>query len=139
MWRRSNLWLIVTVPILFIINHRQHVDTFVTGSNQGLGFETARHLPKYPHVHLFVSGQNLTSVQEALEKITKEEDCKAVVDSVVIDVVDDDSIKAGVKEVEIKLNGAGLDVLVVSSPWLALSNNSPLDKCVYAEQRRRCV
>jgi NAD(P)-dependent dehydrogenase (short-subunit alcohol dehydrogenase family) len=109
----------------------------VTGSNQGLGFETARHLSKHPHIHLFVSGRNPARVQEALEKITKEENCKAIVDSVVIDVTDDDSIKAGVKEVEAKLNGAALDVLVVSPPLLALSNiNSPLE-CVYAEQCRR--
>jgi len=103
----------------------------VTGSNKGLGFETARHLSKHPHIHLFVSGRNPTCVQEALEKITKEEDCKAVVDSVIIDVVDDNSIKAGVKEVEAKLNGAALDVLVVSPPLLTLSSiNSPLDKYI---------
>jgi NAD(P)-dependent dehydrogenase (short-subunit alcohol dehydrogenase family) len=86
----------------------------ITGSNQGLGFETALHLSKHPHIHLFVSGRNPSRVQEAVEKITNEEDCKAVVNSVVIDVTDDASIKAGVKEVEAKLNGAALDVLVVS-------------------------
>ncbi|KIM87469.1 hypothetical protein PILCRDRAFT_3924 [Piloderma croceum F 1598] len=84
----------------------------ITGSNQGLGFETARHLSKHPHIHLFISGRNPSRVQEAQENITKEEDCKAVIDNVVIDVSDDASIKAGVKEVEAKLNGAALDVLV---------------------------
>lgn len=53
-------------------------------------------------------------MQEAVEKIKKEEGCQAVVDGVVIDVSDDASIKAGVKEVESKLQGAALDVLVVS-------------------------
>jgi NAD(P)-dependent dehydrogenase (short-subunit alcohol dehydrogenase family) len=85
----------------------------ITGSNQGLGFETAIHLSKHAHIHLFVSGRNPSRVQEAVEKITKEKGCKAVVDSIVIDVGDDESINAGVKDVEAKLNGAALDVLVV--------------------------
>ena len=97
--------LIMSTPTLSIL---------VTGSNQGLGFETAVHLSKHAHVHLFVSGRNPSRVQEAAEKIVKAEGCKAVVDSVVIDVGDDASINAGVKYVEAKLNGAALDVLVVS-------------------------
>jgi NAD(P)-dependent dehydrogenase (short-subunit alcohol dehydrogenase family) len=86
----------------------------ITGSNQGLGYETARQLSKHSHVHLFLSGRNRERLQDALEKIIKEDECKAVIDSVVIDVSDDDSIKAGVKEVEAKLGNAGLDVLIVS-------------------------
>jgi short-subunit dehydrogenase involved in D-alanine esterification of teichoic acids len=54
----------------------------ITGSNQGLGFEPALHLSKHLHIHLFVSGRNPSRVQEALENITKEDDCKAIVDSV---------------------------------------------------------
>jgi NAD(P)-dependent dehydrogenase (short-subunit alcohol dehydrogenase family) len=86
----------------------------VTGSNQGLGYETARQLSKHSHVYLFLSGRNPERLQEALEKITGEDGCKAVVDKVVIDVTDDDSIMAGAKEVEAKVGNAGLDVLVVS-------------------------
>ena len=37
-----------------------------------------------------------------------------MVDGVVIDVSDDESIKAGVNEVESKLQGAALDVLVLA-------------------------
>lgn len=85
----------------------------ITGSNQGLGFETARQLSKNSNIRLFISGRNSARVQEALEKITKEEGCKATVDSVIIDVASDESIKAGFTEVEGKLGGAGLDVLVV--------------------------
>ena len=87
----------------------------ITGSNQGLGYETARQLSKYPHNHLFLSGRNPERVQQALESISKEDGCKAVLDSVIIDVGDDDSIKAAVKEVEAKLRDAALDVLVVGS------------------------
>ena len=87
----------------------------ITGSNQGLGYETARQLSKYPHIHLFLSGRNPERVQQALESISKEDGCKAVLDSVIIDVGDDDSIKAAVKEVEAKLGDAALDVLVVGS------------------------
>jgi hypothetical protein len=39
--------------------------------------------------------------------------CKAVLDNVIIDVSDDDSIKAAVKEVEAKLGDAALDVAPV--------------------------
>jgi NAD(P)-dependent dehydrogenase (short-subunit alcohol dehydrogenase family) len=87
----------------------------ITGSNQGLGYETARQLSKHPHIHLFLSGRNAERVQQALESISKEDGCKAVLDSVIIDVGDDDSIKAAVKEVEAKLGDAALDVLVVGS------------------------
>jgi NAD(P)-dependent dehydrogenase (short-subunit alcohol dehydrogenase family) len=91
----------------------QKLTILITGSNQGLGYETARQLSKHPHVHLFLSGRNTERVQQALESISKENGCKAVLDSVIIDVSDDDSIKAAAKEVEAKLGDAALDVLVV--------------------------
>ncbi|KZP33205.1 NAD(P)-binding protein [Athelia psychrophila] len=84
----------------------------ITGANQGLGFETARQLSKHPNVHLFLAGRNLTKIQEAQTKITTEEGCQASVDTVIIDVTDDASIEAGVEEVQSKLRGAALDVLV---------------------------
>jgi len=87
----------------------------ITGSNQGLGYETARQLSKYSHIHLFLSGRNQKQLQEAQEKISKDAGCKAVLDSVVIDVEDDESIQAAVKEVETKLGRAGLDVLINNS------------------------
>jgi len=90
------------------------LSVLITGSNQGLGFKTARQLSMYSHVHLFISGRNPQRVQEALEKILKEEGCEAIIDRVVIDVSDDDSIKAAVKVVETNVGSAGLDVLVVS-------------------------
>jgi len=84
----------------------------ITGANQGLGFETARQLSKQPNVHLFLAGRDPTRIQEAQTKITTEEGCQASVDTVIIDVTDDTSIEAGVKEVQSKLRGAALDVLV---------------------------
>jgi NADP-dependent 3-hydroxy acid dehydrogenase YdfG len=68
-----------------------------------------------PSTHLFLSGRNPERVKQASESILKEDGCKAVLDSVIIDVGDDDSIKAAVKEVEAKLGDAALDVLVVGS------------------------
>lgn len=50
-----------------------------------------------------------------MANISKESGAKAKVESVVIDVTDDESIKQGVKTVEKKLAGKGLDVLIVSS------------------------
>lgn len=85
----------------------------ITGSNQGLGFEAARHLSKYSHVNLFVSGRNPTLVQDAVLKLKTEEGCQALIDSVVLDVSDDASIQSAVREVESKLNHAAVDVLVV--------------------------
>ena len=86
----------------------------ITGSNQGLGYETARQLSKHSHIHLFISGRNLQRLQEALEKISNEGGCKAVIHTVIMDVSDDESIKAAVKEVEANVGSGGLDVLVVS-------------------------
>ncbi|KZP11408.1 NAD(P)-binding protein [Athelia psychrophila] len=64
------------------------ISIVVTGSNQGIGYEAARHLSKLPHVHLFVSGRDPNRVQEAIEKLKKEEGCEAELDSVVMDIED---------------------------------------------------
>ena len=47
--------------------------------------------------------------------------CKAVLNNVIIDVSDDDSIKAAVKDVEAKLGDAALDVRVVAPVGYVLS------------------
>ncbi|KAG9030706.1 hypothetical protein FRB95_003608 [Tulasnella sp. JGI-2019a] len=91
------------------------ITVLITGSNQGLGYETALQLSKYAHVHLFISGRDAGRVKEALEKIEKDEGCKAKVQSVIIDVSNDDSIRAAVSEVEKHLAGEPLDVLVNNS------------------------
>lgn len=85
----------------------------ITGSNQGLGFEAARHLSKHSHVHLFICGRDEGRVQAATDKLKQDPDCMAQVDSVVMDIANDASINAAVADVERKLGGAGLDVLVV--------------------------
>lgn len=86
----------------------------ITGANQGIGYGAARHLSKHSHVRLFVSGRNPSRVQEAVEKIKKEDGCQAIIESVILDVSNDDSINAAVKDVEKRLGGAALDVLIVS-------------------------
>ncbi|KZP22438.1 NAD(P)-binding protein [Athelia psychrophila] len=98
----------------------------VTGSNQGLGFEAARHLSKLSHVHLFVCGRDANRVQEAIEKLRKEEGCEAEIDSVVMDIADDTSIHAAVVDVDKKLGGAALDVLV-NNAAVALENSIERD------------
>lgn len=91
------------------------LSVLITGSNQGLGFQAARHLSKRKDIHLFVSGRDASRLKGAVDSITSEEGCQASVDSVLIDVSNDASIEAGVKEVTGKLNGGALDVLVVSN------------------------
>ena len=90
------------------------LSVLITGSNQGLGYHAALHLSKRKDIHLFISGRDPSRLKGALDSITSEEGCQAKVDSVLIDVSDDESINAGVKEIENKLNGEALDVLVVS-------------------------
>lgn len=89
------------------------LSVLITGSNQGLGFHAALHLSKRKEIHLIISGRDASRLNDALNSITSAEGCQASVDSVLIDVSDDESINAGVKEVEKKLNGGALDVLVV--------------------------
>lgn len=85
----------------------------ITGANQGLGFEAARHLSKYAHIHLLVSGRDSVRLSEAVSKLKADEGCRAVLAEVVMDVSDDESIKKGVASVAGILNGKALDVLVV--------------------------
>lgn len=106
----------------------------VTGSNQGLGFETARQLSKLPHVRLFISGRDSNRVQEALAKIKTAEGCQASVEKVIIDVSNDESIKAAVKEVESKLEGKALDVLIVSASLLKAVVKVNLNGVCWIEQ-----
>ncbi|KAF7969824.1 hypothetical protein HWV62_25957, partial [Athelia sp. TMB] len=84
----------------------------VTGSNQGLGFEACRHLAKLAHVHLFVCGRDETRVQEAVQRLKQDEDSEAKIDSVIMDITNDPSIRAAAADVDAKLGGAALDVLV---------------------------
>lgn len=86
----------------------------ITGSNQGLGYETARQLSKHAHIRIFISGRDASRVEEALAKIKAEDGCVAIIESVVLDVGDDTSIQAAVQDMKGKLGGAALDVLVVS-------------------------
>jgi len=84
----------------------------ITGANQGLGFEAARHLSKYAHIHLLVSGRDSARLSEAVLKLKADEGCRAVLGEVVMDVSDDESIKKGVASVAGLLDGKALDVLV---------------------------
>lgn len=93
---------------------QEKLSILVTGSNQGLGLSTARHLSKLPHVHLFLCGRDINRVQEAAEKLKGEDGCAAVIDTILMDISDDASIHAAVADLEQKLGGAALDVLVVS-------------------------
>ncbi|KAF7967060.1 hypothetical protein HWV62_35953 [Athelia sp. TMB] len=86
----------------------------ITGANQGLGFEAAKCLSKHAHVRLFLAGRRSSPLKDAVDTIRTGSDCRAKVeDGVVMDISDDESIKAGVAEVEKQLGpGKGLDVLV---------------------------
>jgi NAD(P)-dependent dehydrogenase (short-subunit alcohol dehydrogenase family) len=96
------------------------ISILITGSNQGLGFEAARHLSRLPNVLLFISGRNSTSLDEAYEKLTKAEDSKAQVNKILLELTDDESINSAFKKVTSVLGNDGLDVLVVSVSNLKL-------------------
>jgi len=84
----------------------------ITGANQGLGFEAARHLSKHANIHLLISGRDPVRLSEAVKKLKADEGCRAVLGEVVMDVSDDESIKKGVESVAGILDGKALDVLV---------------------------
>lgn len=97
----------------------------ITGSNQGLGLEAARHLSKHSHVHLIVCGRDEGRVQAAIDALKQDPGCTAQIDSVVMDISNDASIHAAVADVERKLGGGSLDVLVArlfSIPFPTSSN-----------------
>lgn len=96
----------------------------ITGSNKGIGFETARQLGK-KGFHVFISGRNQSKVESALSDLQKE-GIKA--DMLTMDVSSQDSIrnavsvfgKFGVK-LDVLINNAGILLsedknLVTNSP-----------------------
>ena len=66
----------------------------ITGSNKGIGFETARQLGKLGH-HVVISGRDQQRVDEAIEKLTKE---MIAVDQLVMDVSEMGSIESAATE-----------------------------------------
>lgn len=99
-----------------------NLNILITGANQGLGFEAAKHLSKHPHVRLFLSGRKPEHVKEAAKKIADSADCQAKIESITLDVSSDESIKRAVGELQEALGDEPLDVLVASysnlRPWI---------------------
>lgn len=77
--------------------------------------------PKYPNVHLFISGRNPQRVEDALKSILEGEGRQAKVQSLILDITSADSISRAVDELKSELGDAPLDILMVSHPSFLLS------------------
>ncbi|ORY82514.1 putative short chain oxidoreductase [Protomyces lactucae-debilis] len=78
--------------------------TLITGANRGLGFETARRL-KERGQKVYIGARNAAAGREAAEKLG--------VESVQLDVTNDESVNAAVKEIEAR--EGKLDILINNS------------------------
>ncbi|PWY70795.1 NAD(P)-binding protein [Aspergillus sclerotioniger CBS 115572] len=89
----------------------------ITGANQGLGFATATHLANTGRYHLLIAARSLEKAETAIQELQTN---SSTVDStaltpLVIDVTDDDSIRAAAQTVtdrfgslDILINNAGI-------------------------------
>ncbi|HTL81927.1 MAG TPA: SDR family NAD(P)-dependent oxidoreductase, partial [Bacteroidia bacterium] len=85
----------------------------ITGSNKGIGFETARQLGTKGH-HVFISGRNEQRLNEALQKLLKE---NITADALLMDVSDPESIALAAElfakqklKLDVLINNAGIGV-----------------------------
>jgi NAD(P)-dependent dehydrogenase (short-subunit alcohol dehydrogenase family) len=84
---------------------------FITGANQGLGYETALQLAKLSGYHIFVGARSDEKGAAAVSKIQATEGVVSKLEPIFIDLDSDETILAAVKTVETKFGK--LDILVV--------------------------
>ncbi|KAJ6442427.1 Magnesium transporter NIPA2 [Purpureocillium lavendulum] len=85
---------------------------FITGANQGIGFETVKALfSSGKAYHVFLGSRSLSNADDAIAELKKlAPDTKSTVEPVQIDVTDDESINAAAQLVESKVGK--VDVLI---------------------------
>jgi NAD(P)-dependent dehydrogenase (short-subunit alcohol dehydrogenase family) len=83
---------------------------FITGANQGIGYEIALNLAKRGGYHVLIGARRPDAAAEAIQKI-KAAGVKGPVDFVHIDVASSDSIAEAAKTITEKYDR--LDVLIV--------------------------
>jgi NAD(P)-dependent dehydrogenase (short-subunit alcohol dehydrogenase family) len=115
----------------------------ITGGNTGIGYESIKALYASPQAHTILMGsRSLEKAKEAIFKLqTEVADSKSEVVPIQIDIEDDASIAAAVKEVESKhghidtlLNNAGrhsirnetIDVLILYQVALSIFSCTPI-------------
>src|SRR5688572_11937009 len=95
-------------------------NVLITGSNKGIGFETARQLGK-KGLHVIISGRNENKLNEALKKLQSE---KISCEMLVMDVSLSESVIAAAdalkKEIDVLINNAA----ILMKEDLTLSNQS---------------
>ena len=92
----------------------------ITGSNKGIGFETARHLGKKGY-RIFLSGRNEKRVCQSLQKLHSE---GIDVDKLIMDVSDPESIQKAASE--FSKQSIKLDVLINNAAILLQEDRSLL-------------
>lgn len=82
----------------------------ITGTSRGLGLALTTHLSTLPSSEISTIFALARTESPALKTLVEKADGKVVL--VTADVADEDSIKKAVVDVEARLGGKGLDVLV---------------------------
>jgi NAD(P)-dependent dehydrogenase (short-subunit alcohol dehydrogenase family) len=83
---------------------------FITGANQGIGYEMALNLAQRDDYHVLIGARRADAAQEAIHKI-KAAGAKGPVEFVHVDVASSDSIAEAAKTITEKYGR--LDVLIV--------------------------
>ena len=115
------------------MNSDQQKTVLVTGANRGIGFEVCRQLGELGY-HIFLSARDTKKVNDAVEKLRKE---NIEADFVLMDVADEKSIKRAAIEfdklslkLDVLINNAAIlgeskiDKLSTEELWKVLSTNS---------------
>lgn len=99
---------------------------FITGTNNGIGFETAKQLLQNV-VRVYIGSRNSENGLQAVEKLEPEGLANA--EAIQVDVIDDDSVK--IAQTEIGRKTGALDILINNAginggapPYTALESSS---------------
>ena len=100
----------------------------ITGSNKGIGFETARQLAKLGH-HVILSARNELRLKQVVEKLKTEQ---LIVEDLLMDISDEQSINRAANEFAIRK--IKLDVLINNAAVLYRNDLSVLQETEILQQ-----
>ncbi|KAL4892771.1 hypothetical protein BDV59DRAFT_202512 [Aspergillus ambiguus] len=93
---------------------------FITGANQGIGYETAKDLVLSDNYHVIIGSRDISKGKDAAKRLQSLPDVKGTASSVQIDVTDDNSVDEAAATIAAQFSR--LDVLINNAGIVAMTN-----------------